>query len=160
MAKVVWGILCRKGILDKYTNSVSLIDVIESVQVTERKVGDEIPANEVPTILMGMSLVYLLERSRKDIPERPTCRVRITSPKNKQNYGPEIELDIESSVRSRYFAGISALPADGAGRYKFELQERTVDKNDRTRWKVISTTVLDATTSPNDPSSTEPGQPS
>jgi len=154
MAKVVWGILCRKGILDKYTNSVSLIDVIESVQVTERKVGDEIPANEVPTILMGMSLVYLLERSRKDIPERPTCRVRITSPKNKQNYGPEIELDIESSVKSRYFAGIPSLPPGGPGTYKFDLQEKIVDKNNRIRWKVISTTILDATDGSNAPSST------
>lgn len=142
---MLWAVPCRKGIIDKFSNEVSLVDVVEAVEIQDA--GSEEPASfTVSTehahrvLFGGITLATFLERSRADIPERPLCRVQILSPDNSTVEGPETTLDLKTAKRARYFARFPGIPRKGAGIYKFRVQEKAKSG----QWKTIGTIELTA----------------
>src|SRR5262245_60174861 len=78
MAKHVWSVLCYKGVVDQFTNQVSLLDVTETVVV---KLLEPVPqATDAETndvrLPMNLHLVTLWIRSNLAVPEECDTRVR------------------------------------------------------------------------------------
>lgn len=123
MPRLVWSVLCSQPLVDQQTNNVSLINVIEQVQVSLSATGP-FPV----TIPMGWSIVTLWRREHLDRPERRVGRLRILGPGGGQLGEALFEIDLSEHERARTIATQTHLVLEGAGTHRFviEVQENEV----------------------------------
>ena len=138
--------ICSRALLDKYTNSVSLIDIVEEVTVQlqrpnqEEETGEEgLSSVPQPMPLRRYVVVTLFERSDPETKEKPHSRLVIRGPSGVLHRQEMSDIDLETSKRSRYFANLSALPVGGEGTYHFDMELRASNKQ---RWKRASRVSL------------------
>lgn len=143
MARFVWGVLCSRGILDKYTNRVSLVDTVEAIRVS----GDLLAApqhsgEQYQQVEIDCTFATFWIRDDHAQPERLRIRLGIRTPDGHEHIlGDAQELDLESSSRLRFFARIKAIPFAGAGEYEFFMQWRPAPPGTQ-RWRRSAGTPL------------------
>lgn len=124
MAEHVWSVLCYKGVIDKFTNQVSLLDVIEAFNFEE--VPQLPPESERPEgtfFRVQAQVVSLWVRSQHDIPETVRWRVAIRLPTGKIETGDtQTEADLSAGTRGRSILQFPVLPFAGMGTYWFDVQ--------------------------------------
>ena len=120
LPKLVWSVLCAHPIVDQQTNNVSLINVIEQVQVSLSAIGP-FPV----TIPMGWSIVTLWRREDLDHPEQRVGRLRILGPGGGQLGEALFEIDLSEHERARTIATQTHLVLERIGTHRFiiEVQE-------------------------------------
>lgn len=128
--KVIWAILCQSAVIDRYTNNVSLFNVIEEITVTstppqEASAGGRMGA----AASIVFELVTLWVRSDLEVPERGYGRIRLATPHDQISTGQEFEVDLTQYLRLRHRTHISTLPIGGEGIYRFVIDGR-VDTQD------------------------------
>ena len=120
--KIVWAVLCENSVIDRDTNNVSLINVLEQMQlVAEPPVLSEaepIPESRVPA---QMQMVILSERSDMSVPERGRCRLRLITPDGKESHPSEFEVDLTKTLRHRFRMNFQGIPITSQGRYMFTV---------------------------------------
>lgn len=116
MAKHIWSILCRQGLVNKFTNGVSLIDAIEEIVIeTERP-----PPQEWRLVPIQAVLVSFFERSDPAIPEQARVKIEIVAPNGDIHSKPLVsEIGLDDNVRSRTFVNMEGLPVHGFGAHRF-----------------------------------------
>lgn len=151
MADHRWSLLCRRGIIDKYTNTLSLIEVIDEVEGAFAE-----PMPEQVGVGLDCHLVTVWTRSQKEKPERFWQTITITAPTG-ETYPTEVKLEgnLEKHQRTRLLAGISAIRFSGPGTYVFKIYH---SRSEKSRGKLVSQVPLEIKI--NSPSSTESEQPS
>jgi len=156
MAQLVWSVLCRKGVLDKYTNQMSLLDVIDEVTIAPTQ---PIPAEAKDVFLTAeFHVVSLWMRSELSVPEVVRFRILISGPNNQASLGPETEINLREFVRSRHISRFEALPFHGSGLYRFFLESYSAERNGWERLASVPLEVKIVYPAPqSEPSSTEPG---
>lgn len=136
MAEHIWSVLCHKGCLDKYSNSISLFDVMEQVDLLE-----PIPAppdgNTISTFKIQLHLVSLWVRSDLIKPERTLCRVRIITPDGKTIRGSQPEIDLIEHRRTRSFIIMDAFPFTVEGVYRFIVEQSPYRKR-KFQWTEVA----------------------
>src|SRR5882724_578285 len=108
MADLVWSVLCNRGILDQYTNNVTLVDVVEVLQL---QALDEIPEGQRGAVPVQMALVTLWRRSDYSVPEKTAARFVLEIPDDDSpSLVARMVVDLETHRRSRTFVNVLALP--------------------------------------------------
>jgi len=150
MRELVCSVLCSRGIVDKFTNSLSIIDVIDGLTL-----GDAVEAKdeEVPSITLDPPLTLVQVWSRDDAcaDEPFTIRIVVVSPSGKKFHMPGRELSFNKKQTLRGIIRIGSIPFTGPGKYRFVSQEKYYDKNGQERWRKTADTPLNIEISNADP---------
>lgn len=141
MARLVWSVLCRRATIDKDTNSVSLMEVTEQLNVKATSFSSEGPNRETPLLLAWeFDLVSLWMRSDPEEPERTTERVVFVGPDGRALGEPVVtEVDLESHQRMRSRLRMNGLPLSGTGYHFFVIEQ----PGDQGEWLEVARVPLD-----------------
>jgi len=135
MIQHVWSVLCRQGIIDQRTNSVSLVEVIEGISIAAD--SNDLPTDRVGFLPFEMDLVSLWTRSTPSEGESGLVRATISGPHGLKIQHAPMELDLTESISRRHLIHFSAIPSRGVGRYTIGVQvERS--SAERTRWVTVA----------------------
>lgn len=134
MAKHIWTILCTKALVEEKTNNVSLIEIIEQLEVLG------VP-NETRAILpIQLVLVTLWSRSDLDRAEFATGKFEFLAPSGEVLGGGEYDINLRDYRRSRNLANMNSLPLQGPGIYKFVIRIREDENN---TWTEVASLPLE-----------------
>jgi hypothetical protein len=120
VAKHIWSVLCSQGVLDKYTNNVSLFNVLEEMTI---KPTGPLPEGDkaFPT---SLSLVTLWVRSDPATPEIAQAQMKFVAPDGTVITQATTEIDLTIHQRHRYFSRLEVMPFRGTGIYEFVIEQR------------------------------------
>ena len=135
MIRHVWSVFCSKASVDRYSNNVSLFEVIESLQFTTAA-----PFNFPANVPFEGTLVTLWARQRADQPVTGEMRVRLLAPNGDQLGTSTFEIDLNRAVRARTIASISGLRIGGEGVHEIEVAWRVDARAD---WHVATSLPLE-----------------
>lgn len=134
----VWSVLCLRSIIDRRTNNISLIDVIEEVTV-QGSVPHE-PEGKTPALPLTLTLVSLWGREPEDQPAKGEVRISLLTPNHKELKDLSVHtLDLSEKLRMRMFNNSPFLPFYGPGTYRFRVQ---VKEEGETEWKEVASVPL------------------
>ena len=139
MPEHAWSLLCSRTIIDKETNQVSIIDVVEGITV-----GLEAPLSTLdkPRIPLHFELVTLWNRSEPDTPEKAVGKYKLTGPKGEALTDQEIEIDLSQFKRFRSTLKAESLPLPSAGTFLFTVLLRGEDGDS---WQKVGHAPLEVT---------------
>jgi hypothetical protein len=142
MAEHIWSVLCYKGCIDKFTDQISLLDVVECLPVPFARSPSE-PMKE--DLDVQLQLVSLWTRSQLEIPEVTYSRLSLLTSDGVVAECDELEVDLQNRTRIRTFFKMTALPFRGFGLYAF-----IVERHDgiRDRWKEVARVPLEIRNEP------------
>jgi hypothetical protein len=122
-----WSLLCSKAIIDQRTKMMSLIDVVDGLEITGQlpEVNQDSPINAGPIQIQIAGFWY---RSDIDKPETGKFRIKLTGP-NGRAYGAqaptlELEVNLVNSSSSHSIVEVPALPYVGLGTYYFDIEQQ------------------------------------
>lgn len=136
MANHVWTVLCRRALIDQSSNSISLMDVVEGITITQTT--GLIPKPSTGIDLSGMDLVTLWIRSEIDKPEAAKVRVILQLPDGRKHIQPEQTIDLKKSPRNRHIVRTAGLPFTDEGRYYWTVQQKHITKSRQGKWKTVA----------------------
>ena len=136
MAELLWAVLCYKANVDKETNNVSLLDVLEQITLQP---GQDLE-DEAEGIAMAhhMELATLWRRTDPAVPELGHMRLELVTPRNNVSGRAELPLRLDTSVRYRGIVKLDALPFEGFGTYRFR-----VSKKEEGDWREVTSVPLE-----------------
>jgi hypothetical protein len=122
MALHIWSILCHKALVDKDTNQVSLLDVIESLNI-EVTVEPGQPVGEATfAIPASLQLATFWTRSDPNTPEKSLAKVTFYSPSQAADGSSLFELDLLNFTNTRSIIKIPGISVAENGRYWFMVE--------------------------------------
>ena len=127
--KVVWALLCETTIVDRDTNNVSLINVVDEITVpASPPQGPRGPAIET-VVDLDLRMAILWARSSSDVPETGEARIRVIAPDDRISVSSEVEVDLSHSQRMRAVGHLleSPFPSWQEGQYLFKIESKTAD---------------------------------
>ena len=121
--KVLWAIVCEGAIIDRDTNNVSLINIIDEITIP-------VPPPETPsessltpiTVSLGLKLVLLWARSNLDVPEKGQGRVRVLDPANRESLSGALEIDLTDVTRVRVNGDIPEMVFFNPGQHLLKVE--------------------------------------
>ena len=129
-----WTVICSHAVIDRDTNNVSLLDVVEQLDI-----GDK-PSPE-GGILFYLDVMTLWSRADYNMPAQGRGRVSFLSPTGKVNDGPfKFDIDLSRHNRHRTRGRFRALRVTESGRYTF-LVELQVEG--QTEWHEVAAIPLE-----------------
>lgn len=124
MATLRWAVCCQRAIVDSATQSLSLIDHLERITLPHAPP----PENGArPLLPLKFCLVAIWDRSKPELAERGEMRVRLLGPNGDELGQATSPIDLVSGSSARNFVNLPGLPLAGAGRYAFEVCQRSDD---------------------------------
>jgi hypothetical protein len=110
----VWTVLCQRSLIDRNSNNVTLIEIIEQLNITGR---------EDPIVVqMPMELVSLWTRRDPETRARGRYRISFIEPDNAMTLEPYVaDIDLTNHSRFRTRARMGGFPIRRAGRHKFRV---------------------------------------
>jgi hypothetical protein len=121
MAEHIWSVVCYKGCIDKFTDQVSLLDVVEALPVPFEKSSMELMERGLD---VHLHLVSLWIRTKIEIPELSHSRLSLQIPDGSITERDELEVDLRERRRIRTFFKMTSLPVRGTGPYAFIVEQR------------------------------------
>ena len=122
---VLWALLCDTVIIDEQTNRVSIIGVIDEINVPAPPPERPSETGEHFVTAANMRLMALWARSDPGVPESSQARVRIVAPNGDEWHSEEHMVDLSDATLSRTIAHITGLPPlarDGMHLFRLESQ--------------------------------------
>jgi len=122
---VLWALLCETVIIDQQTNRVSIIGVIDEINVPAPPPEGPSETGESPITAANMRLIALWSRSDHSVPESSQARMRIVAPNGDEWRSEEHEVDLTDAPLARTIGHITGLPPlarDGMHLFKLESQ--------------------------------------
>ena len=112
----VWTVVCSHAVIDKDSNNVSLLDIVEQLNIREEP-------SPKGGIIFPLDIMTLWSRADFDVPARGRGRVTFLSPSGTINDGPfEYDVDLSEHHRNRTKGSIRALHVSEPGRYVFQVE--------------------------------------
>jgi len=135
MIKHIWSVLCQQSIVNRDSNNISLIEVIEQLSIEGRVIESE---SEKPKLLpLSFNIVSMWIRENLDEPADSKANVIFLSPRDKELSRKEVHIDLSEYQRFRTISRINGLPFSGYGQYKFVI--KVLNEGD---WKTVATLPL------------------
>jgi len=141
MPEHIFSLLCRNTIIDSRTNNLSIIEVIESIEISGEG-PENYKKDDVVIFNFGFKIVTLWVRSDRIKPESFTFRITLLTPDNKRHPLQPINGDLTKSLRHRTFAEYENLLISGPGTYKFNVELGSGSVG-RIRWRKVASIPLD-----------------
>mgnify|MGYP001026944367 CR=1 FL=1 len=120
----VWTVVCRQSVIDRDSNNVSLLNVLEQITLHGEAEAD---ADERALVPIGMEVVTLWSRSDYDVPAGGVQKLTLLSPSGEVLASGEQHTDLSKHRRFRNRARFRGLPLAGPGRYVFRVEQRETD---------------------------------
>jgi hypothetical protein len=142
MAEHVWSVLCYKGCIDKFTDQISLLDVVELLPVSFERSPMELRESGLD---VQLQLVSLWTRSKPESPEVAHTRVSLLTPDRSIEGQDEQVVDLQRCSRIRTFFKMTALPFRDFGVYVFVVEQ---SDGTRDRWREVARIPLEIGSQP------------
>jgi len=137
----VWTVLCSHAVIDKGSNNVSLLDVVEQLNIRDE------PSPE-GGILFSLDLMTLWARACLDRSAQGRGRVTFLSPSGEVKEGPfEYDIDLSEHKRNRSTGRFRSLHISGSGRHVFRVELRNEGE---TEWRQVADIPLEINFTPPD----------
>jgi hypothetical protein len=124
--KSPWSVLCQAISIDRFSNAVSLFNVLEEITYTPQgPLPDPLPA--LLYIPLNAQVASLWTRDDLDTPEVGRARLRLVSPSGPGpdlKEGGEYEVDLTVAKRHRQVATVATLPWTENGLYYFLVERQ------------------------------------
>lgn len=133
--KNLWSVVCYKGVIDKETNQISLIDVMDTITLApehKERLENELVKHEIVLLPVKMQLVGLWERTNRDQPEVGEVRGRLIAPNGKVVAEHLMPINLVDHVAWRFIIKFPAFPYTGLGVYPLVIHWRSKGGK---RWK-------------------------
>ena len=127
--RVIWALLCKNTIVDRDTNNVSLINVVDELTVPASPPQGPPGAVFESIVLLDLSMAILWVRSSPDVPESGEARVKVVAPDDSISLSPQLEVDLTQRPRVRALGHMlnSPFPSWQEGEYRFKIEAKTND---------------------------------
>lgn len=140
MPRHVWSVLCREPIVDRFSNNVSLIGLLEEMQFDfVRSAGVNAKEPIIPIADLCIVSYWVLDAKEPGGEER--LRARIKSPNGKILATVEQNYSMVGYLRARNILFARAVPMPQSGRYLVEVQE----PSGKSGWRSVARLPLDVT---------------
>lgn len=139
MATHVWSLLCRQPIVDAFTHALTIVDVLEEIQISIVRAGNASQTDVLPVPTFDFVLVSLWIRSDGSVEEDARLRARIVAPSGKTIGTTEQAYSLKEHQRARNLLHARGVPAPESGRYTIEVQVPMSGG----RWRTVSRLPLD-----------------
>jgi hypothetical protein len=116
MANHHWSLVCQRAIVDRFTNQLSLFNVIE--QVHTARPPDTVDKKRTALMPVNWHVVSYLSRSRSGIPERFNIVCVIRGPNGKPIGESTQEIVMDKHDKMRSISYIPNIPFVGVGDYR------------------------------------------
>lgn len=119
----LWTVVCFRAVLDKYTNRLSLHEVLDELTIVA---GQRVPESlEAKAALpLHLEVATQWERSDIDVPEEGECRIELVTATGERGGAGSLRVDLTTAPRSRVILRFDQLPLAGLGRYQFVVWKR------------------------------------
>ena len=117
MINHVWTVVCSKSVVDKETNNVSLLEVIEQLTFE----GPEEPKQVTNLPFLG-EIVSLWSRAQKDENPLGTGKIVIEDNAGAGIGEVEFQIDLREFQRARTILKFNAMPFKASGTQVFHIQ--------------------------------------
>jgi len=134
----IWSVACLRSIVDKETNSISLIDSLEEITV-------QVPADQEGQSFRfpgPIEIVSYFERSDQQAPEEGFGIIEYLNPNNDVLRSLNFNISLNDFIRTRHRAKVAGFDIPGEGRYSFRVGIRS---NEAEEWETVSTIPLTVT---------------
>jgi hypothetical protein len=138
MIRHIWTVLCSRSITDKDTNNISLLDVIEGIQLQVKK-GTNKEEVSIPFPFQWVTF-WAREKGEEDKPTDGRVKDIVLGPSGKIIFTKEYEVDLSQSKRTRFVRNFQGMPAPDSGQYTFRTQVRNEHRN---VWEDVSEVPLE-----------------
>ncbi len=128
MIQHVWSVLCQSASIDSQTNSVSLLNVVDTIMTNVQPVEEK-------AIFVSMEILSTWAREDESMPVVGESRVLLLH-KGKTIIEPIIlEINLLNSIFHRNRVTIGSLPLTMIGRYEFRIECKEKDQTD---WRLAA----------------------
>ena len=129
----IWTVVCSRAVIDRDSNSVSLENVIEQLNIRDKPR----PEGQLP---ISLQIATLWARSDLNVSARGTGRMTLMAPSG-QAFGPfEFDVDLSEARRHRTRGTFHELPLPEPGRYVFRIELR---ENSEEEWHQVAAIPLE-----------------
>jgi hypothetical protein len=128
-----WTVLCSRALIDKDTNNVSLLEVIEQIHVEDWR-------DRPGLAVLPLELASLWTRAEVDIPSRGEARTLFRNPMGDTMATQTNEVDLSVYKRLRNRGQLPALPIDRPGLHWFVIECRQQGSDE---WREVSRLPLE-----------------
>ena len=127
--KVIWALLCENIIVDRDTNNVSLINVVDELTVPASPPEGPPGAVFESIVILNLRMAILWTRSIPSVPEVGEARVKVVAPDDSISFSPQLEVDLTQGPRERALGHLlnSPFPSWREGEYLFKIEARSAD---------------------------------
>jgi hypothetical protein len=133
MARLQWVVLCERAIVEDQAKTISLISILENIQLPSPP--PQLLQNDQNVVLpLRFFVVHQWTRSNPKIGERIATRVLLRDPTGKQYGSQEALVDLTDSIRGRVIGQVVGVPFRGEGVYKCVVQAKV-----RAAWRTAGT---------------------
>ena len=119
MVKLAWAVFCQQGLVDQFSNALSIINVLEEIHVSPPPVPTRPGAN--PAARIQCAVVSLWEREAISTPEAGKMRLRLIDPNGKNLLNTFQDVDLMTNRRCRLIAELPFIPVVGEGMYRIDI---------------------------------------
>jgi hypothetical protein len=114
----IWTVICSDVVIDRDTNNVSIINVLEQLNIPEEAIQDE-------GLPIGIEIVSLWIRKNLNKPSKGFSRLSLLAPNNEVIKSVESEIDLTKYERLRARGIFQGFPFKGDGVYKFLVEYKS-----------------------------------
>lgn len=160
MAEHVWSILCSSSIIDRETQAVSLLNIVEIFTITEPAAILNQALETKAAFQVQMELWSQWFRSDYATPETVTVRCSLVAPGEERLPPQSFLVSLEEAPTAHTKLRISLFPFRGAGVYSWVIEKRVGDPDN---WEVVARIPIELNVNPREsiiPSPTSPEPPS
>lgn len=119
MARLVWAVFCQQALVDKFSNTLSIINVLEELHVS--RPPEPASRNARPAAQMQCAVVSLWERTNPTEPESGKVRLRLVGPDGKKQLEALQLIDLTAYRRTRLIVELPFIPVVGEGIYRIDV---------------------------------------
>lgn len=130
MPRLVWAIPCRRGIVDRFTALVTLMEAVDEVRM---------PAQPNPGEDVGLELCVVTNWAREDftVAERSGfCRCSIIAPTGETDRPLILDVRLAEFLRVRNVFRYSRMSYRGLGEYRFRIE--WLDEEDQETGRIVA----------------------
>lgn len=119
MLRHIWSVLCLKSVIDKDTNNITLVEVLEQLNL----VVPPLPPQERNILPVEYEIVSFFTRETDNQPSQGSVRITLQGPSGNALEEPnQFAIDLSVSERMRHRTRMAGVPLVGPGLYNFLVE--------------------------------------
>lgn len=138
MIEHLWSILCLNVSIDRDSNSISIFNVLEKLDIFTDKVGEI-------SIPLEFVIATLWRKNEKEKPEKGEMRICVISPSKKKTFPVNMVIDLTTAQFHRCISRFAGFKVEKSGTYHFLIDFRYNEKDD---WKQYTDLPLEISVLP------------